>query len=216
MVTFLITSFFLLAGITYVIYLWQRPSSNREAEFSLPPTRNMGLFAEQALEEVSARELSSGENIADEGRQALLLRAAEGDKEALLEANASHDAALYDEVLNALILRADSDASLLALVSYIARSDAHLRVNSRLAETFIENWKNSPDRNSTTKMLHVAALCDDASIYQSAIETAYQFWRDRKLSGVSADELRQLIESEFWILTPPVRNSGAGFLLKRK
>jgi hypothetical protein len=35
------------------------------------------------------------------------------------------------------------------------------------------------------------------------------------LTGISADELRQLIEGEFWLLAPEVRNSGAGFLLKR-
>ena len=60
------------------------------------------------------------------------------------------------------------------------------------------------------------ALADDANIYQAAIETAYQFWRDQKLTGILADELRQLMESEFWILSPAQRNSGAGFLLKRK
>jgi hypothetical protein len=216
MVTFLITTFFLLGGITYVIYLWQRPSSNRDAELSLPPPRTICLFAEKALREAQTLELSSGKSIADEGRQALLLRASAGDKEALMDANTTNDAALYDEVLRALVERASSDASLLALVSYITRSDAHLRVNSRLAEKFIESWKNSPDRNSTAKMLHVAALADDASIYQSAIATAYQFWRDRRLTGISANELRQLIESEFWILTPSVRSSGAGFMLKRK
>src|SRR5256885_12204476 len=108
MVTFLITTFFLLAGITYVIYLWQRPSSNREREFSLPPPRAIGLFAEQALKELAARELSSGKSIADEGRKAILLRAAEGDKETLDRAHASHDAALYDEVLNSLAQRANS------------------------------------------------------------------------------------------------------------
>jgi len=216
MVTFLITSFFLLAGITYVIYLWQRPSSNRDAELSLPPSRTIGLFAEKALKEAAGLELTSGKNIADERREALLLRALTGDKEALLEANANGDAALYDEVLNSLVERAQGDAGLLALISYIARSDAHLRVNNRLAEKFIESWKVSPDRNSTAKMLHVAALADDARVYQSAIETAYQFWRDRQLSGVSADELRQLTESEFWILSPAVRNSGAGFVLKRR
>jgi hypothetical protein len=216
MVTFLITTFFLLGGITYVIYLWQRPSSQRDAEFSLPPPRNMGLFAEDALREAQALSLSDGKNIADERRQALLLRASSGDKESLVDASETNDAALYDEVLDALVERADSDASLLALVSYIVRSDAHLRVNRSLALKFIESWKNSPDRNSTAKMLHVAALVDDASIYQAATDTAYQFWRDRKLSGVSGDELRQLIESEFWILTPSARNSGAGFVLKRE
>lgn len=216
MVTFLITSFILLAGITYVIYLWQRPSPDGEAEFSLPPGRDIGLFAEKALAEASARALPDPKNVADERRKALLLRAAEGDKAVLEDAIEFRDATLYDEVLDALVGQADTDARLLSLVSYIARSDAHLRVNPNLALKFIESWKNSPDRNSTAKMLHVAALCDDASVYQSAIETAYQFWRDRKLPEVSADELRQLIESEFWILTPSARNSGAGFVLKRK
>lgn len=215
MVTLLITSFLLLAGITYVIYLWQRPSSNRDAEISLPPPRSAGLFEEE-FNEPPPRALPGGEVVGDERRRALLARAAAGDREALPDAHATRDAALYDEVLNALAARADSDKSLLALVSYITRSDAHLRVNHRLAEKFIESWKASPDRNSTAKMLHIAALAGDAGLYQTAIETAYQFWRDRRLKGISADELRQLIESEFWILAPAVRNSGAGFVLKRK
>ena len=215
MVTFLITSFLLLAAITYVIYRGLRPSSDRRAEYSLPP-HAVGLFAEKALKEAQTRELESVENLADEERQALLSRAASGDKKALDDASETNDAALYDEVLNALVEGANSDANLLALASYIASSDAHLRVNRRLAERFIESWRRTPDRNSTAKMLHVAALADDANIYQAAIETAYQFWRDQKLTGITAYELRQLMESEFWILSPAQRNSGAGFLLKRK
>ena len=105
---------------------------------------------------------------------------------------------------------------MLALASYISRIDAPLRVNRGLAEKFIESWQTAPDRNSTAKMLHVAARANDAGLYQTAIETSYQFWRARKLPGIHADELRQLIESEFWILAPEVRNSGAGFVLKRK
>jgi hypothetical protein len=216
MVTLLITSFLLLAGITYAIYLWQRPSSKPDAGFSLPPPPTVGLFDDDGLNESRQRELPSGENAASEERRALLARASAGDKEALRDAHTTRDAALYDEVLNVLVEQADSEKRLLALVSYIARSDAHLRVNSLLAEKFIESWKASPDRNSTAKMLHIAALAGNANVYQAAIETAYQFWRDRRLQQISADELRQLIESEFWILTPAVRNSGAGFVLKRK
>jgi hypothetical protein len=214
MVTLLITSFLLLAGITYVIYLWQRPSSKSGAEFQLAPPRAVGLFDHQSSDEAVPLELSGGEEETAAQRKALLERAAAGDKEALHDA--IHDAALYDEVLNTLVERASSDKQLLALVSYIVRSDATLRVNKLLAEKFIESWKTSPDRNSTAKMLHVAALADDAGVYQAAIETAYQFWRNRQLTGISADELRQLFESEFWLLAPATRNSGAGFLLKRK
>lgn len=216
MVTLLITSFFLLAGISYVIYLWQRPPSKSNAEFALTPPRAVGLFDDDNLNEALPRELTSGETVADEQRQDLLVRATTGDKETLHEANALSDAALYDEVLNTLVERADSEKQLLALVSYIVRSDAHLRVNKRLAEKFIESWKTSPDRNSTAKMLHVAALSSEAGVYQAVIELAYQLWRDHRLTGISADELRQLFESEFWVLAPATRNSGAGFMLKRK
>lgn len=215
MVTLLITSLLLLAGITYVIYLWQRPSSKSGAEFQLQPPRAVGLFDDQNLNEAPTLELPGGEELAEQ-RGSLLTRAAEGDKEALREALATGDAALYDEVLNTLVERAVSEKQLIALVSFIVRSDARLRVNRLLAERFIAGWKASPDRNSTAKMLHVAALADDASVYQAAIETAYQFWRDRQLTGISADELRQLFESEFWLLAPATRSSGAGFLLKRR
>lgn len=216
MVVLLITTFFLLAGITYAIYLWQRPSSNRDAEFTLPPPRNAGLFDDKRLDEAPARALTGEEKTeVAEQRRTLISRAAAGDTEALHDAQATKDTTLYDEVLNALTEHAESEKSLLALVSFIARSDDHLRVNAKLAEKFIENWKLQPDRNSTAKMLHVAALADDASIYRKAIEEAYEYWRDRRLTQISAGELRQLIESEFWILAPAVRNSGAGFVLKR-
>jgi hypothetical protein len=217
MVALLITSFFLLAGITYVIYLRQRPTSKTDAGFSLPPQRSVSLFDDAGLNEARPRALPSGKAAAAAAkRRDLLERASAGDKEALTIAHATGDDALYDEVLNSLVLQADSEKRLLALVSFIARSDDHLRVNNILAGKFIESWKASPGRNSTAEMLHVAALAGDANLYQAAIETAYQFWCDRRLQQISAIELRQLIESEFWILAPAVRNSGAGFVLKRK
>ncbi len=214
MVTLLITSFLLLAGITYAVYLWQRPSSKESAEALLPPPGAAGLFSEDPGEP-APRELSDGKNREEDERRELLSRAAAGEKQALDDARALNDAALYDEVLNILTDRADSDKSLLALASYVARSDARLSVNRRLAERFIESYKRAPDRQTTMKMLHVAAAANDAGLYQTAIETAYQYWRDRRLTGISADELRQLIEGEFWLLAPEARNSGAGFVLKR-
>jgi hypothetical protein len=214
MVTLLITSFLLLAGITYAVYLWQRPSSKEGAEALLPPPRGAGLFSEDPGEP-APRELTDGKNPQEEERRALLSRAEAGERKALDDARALNDAALYDEVLNILTERADSDKSLLALVSHVARNDSGLGVNRRLAERFIESYRRAPDRATTMKVLHVAARANDAGLYQTAVETAYQYWRDRRLTGISADELRQLIEGEFWLLAPEARNSGAGFLLKR-
>lgn len=216
MVTLLITSCLILAGITYAIYLWQRPSIERDAEFELPPvpSRFERLFDDP--EEARALVLKSAESHRSEQRRSLLGRALAGDREALADAHGSGDEALYDEVLNALTERADSGQKLLALVSHIARSDRRLRVNKFLAEKFIAHWKQNPDRNSTAKMLHVAALSDDAWVYRAAVESAYQFWREGRVEHLNAAELRSLIESEFWLLTATARASGAGFVLKRR
>ena len=84
-----------------------------------------------------------------------------------------------------------------------------------LAEQFIESWQESPDRVSTSKMLHLAALSDDAAIYQHAVETALRVWRNGSIPDLSAVELQTLFNSEFWLLSSSTRNSGAGFVLKR-
>ena len=218
MVTVFITSFLLLAAISLAIYYWQRPSPKKDAAYALPPPQPYaGLFGEEKPEDVPA--LNAGSKIsalAAEQRQALLKRAAQGEREALREAHATGDRSLYDEALNTLIERAESEKAVFALVSYIARSSGDLRVNAKLAESFMEGWKASPSRNSTAEMIHVAALADDAAIYQRAVEMAVQFWREGRLGFMSAEELRALIEGEYWLLSSPVRSSGTGFLLKRK
>lgn len=214
MVTVLVTSFFLLAAISYAIYRWQRNSSIAEAERILPPSRMGGLFGQLSRKEEAALLAAEKEAAREADRESLLARAAAGDKKILDEARASNDESLYTELLDALTEHADSDQRLHALVSYVARNE-RLRVNQKLAAKFIESWKRKPDRNMTAKMLHIAALSGDALTYQQAIELAVKFQSDGLITSLSADELRQLVESEYWILPAEVRNSGAGFVLKR-
>ena len=85
----------------------------------------------------------------------------------------------------------------------------------QLAEQFIEAWQDSPDRASTAKMLHLAALSDDAMIYHEAVETALRVFRNGGIPDLSAVELQALLNGEFWLLSSSTRNSGAGFVLKR-
>ena len=214
MVTVLVTSFFLFAAISYAIYWWQRDSSTEDAERILPPSRMGGLFSTPDPADVAA--LLAAENEAKNSalRAALVKRAGEGDKKALDEASLVGDPTLYDEALDLLTERADSDQSLLSLVSYVARND-RLRVNLKLAAKFIESWKRTPDKATTARMLHVAALSGDAELYRQAIETAAQFRRDGVVESLNAEELRQLVESEYWLLPAASRNSGAGFVLKQ-
>jgi len=215
MVTFLITAFFLLAFLAIVSYFRLKHASSTEVA-ALPPPPGRGLFIDgtedgQALVQADADSKAAANAAAK--RQELLERAKAGDKSTILEASDAKYIELYEEALNILVAGADTDPKLLSLVSYVTQHE--LRVNKKLAQLVIDSYKRAPDRSSTAKTLHVAALSDDAAVYQNAVETALDFWRDRHLHEISAQELHSILEGEFWILSSPTRNSGAGFLLKR-
>lgn len=78
----------------------------------------------------------------------------------------------------------------------------------------IREYQKSPNRTSTTNLLHVAALSDDAKNYERAIELVLLSWRDGSLADLSAKELQSLFNSEYWVLSSRTRTSGAGFVLK--
>jgi hypothetical protein len=215
MVTFLITSFFILAFAAIAIYFWQKPAAPTAVDV-LPPPPGRGLFIDgttegRALALADAQEQATA--AATQQHAELLERARNGDKSTLLEVLNLGNKQLYEEALNLLVAGADSDPKLVSLVSYVTRHE--LRVNQNLAASQIGSFRRTPDRNSTTKTLHVAALSDDAVVYQSAVEAVLQFWRAGQLAGVSAIELRSILDGEFWILSSATRSSGAGFLLKR-
>ncbi|HEX8748699.1 MAG TPA: hypothetical protein VF717_16120 [Pyrinomonadaceae bacterium] len=223
MVTVLITSFLLLAAIIYVVYRRPERLLDRKAQQdallppSPPPSSGWsGLFGEETANQQKQLARAAEAAEAERGRAEILARASHGERSSLIEARADGDTGFYDEVLNRLVEQTDSDKKLLALVSYMLRETPPLKVNRRLAQKFIEAWKPAPDRGSTAKMLHVAALSDDASLYRQAVETALEFWRQNRVHGLSAEELRQLCESEYWILSQNERSSGQGFLLKLK
>lgn len=88
------------------------------------------------------------------------------------------------------------------------------------AETFqeaikaIKGFEESPNRTTTTNLLHIAALADDAKNYGRAVELVLSSWRDGSLSDLSARELQALFNSQYWVLSSRTRTSGAGFVLK--
>ncbi len=213
MVTLLFTSILILGIIAVGLYFWQKPASRRELEEDLPhssfPLREpRQLFSNSADVEENQKTLAPSAS-ADE----LLKRAASDDKSALDEASTIADQNVYDRVLSVFLDKEKSDSELLSLVSHVVRNG--LKVNRQLASAIIQSWKNSPDRPSTAKMLHIAALSDDVATYQSAVEEALRFWRHNRISQMTAIELRSLFDGEFWVLSSGSRNSGAGFILKR-
>jgi hypothetical protein len=207
MVTLLYTSLFVLGLIAVLVIFLRVKSANasQTMELPLPPKTPAGLFSDYQPAQLPAT--------TEEPRKALLELACTGDQNALQDAYAINDRALYDEVLNTLIAQIHTEAQLLSLVSYVTRNE--LPVNKTLAQTTIESWKSSLDRNTTAKLLHIAALSDDAVTYGQAVEVALNSWREGKLPDVSAIELQSLFNGEFWVLSSNTRSSGAGFVLKR-
>ncbi len=204
MVTFLITSAFILGLFALAIYLWHKPAKTPDV-IELPPViPPRGLFSEipaAAALETPALKPSEHE---------LLSRADGGDLKVLIDAKRLN---VYDKILDALVSQATTEAKLFSLASHVKQHE--LPVNSALAQAMLQSWQAKPNRHSTTKALHFAALADNAKLYQEAVETALQLRRDGQLQDLSAPELLAIFNGEFWLLSSSVRNSGLGFVLKR-
>jgi hypothetical protein len=203
MVTLLITSVLIVGLFAIAIYLWQKPANSIEAPPLPPADLPRSLFSDSA----PVAELQAP---AKDDHTELLSRANDGDLSALVDAKGLE---VYKDVLDALVLQASSEAKLLKLASHVAQHD--LPVNRALAEAMLKSWEAFADKQTAAKMLHFAALSDDADVYRRAIEQALGFWREGKLTGISPSELQALFNSEFWLLSSPVRSSGTGFILKR-
>ncbi len=211
MVAAIVICFLALTAAAY--YFWLRPSYRRNPESELAPPRFAGLFSS---EQMPALEADPKATEALRLRANLVDRARAGELVTLSETYSLEDAELYCKVLDALIESAsDNHETFLALVSHISKSN-ELRGNKQLAEHLMALWKAAPDRRSTVEMMHIAALSDDAVVYQRAVELIVAHWQKGELKEFSPDELIELFESQFWILAPEARLGGAGFALKRK
>jgi hypothetical protein len=210
MVTLLFTTAAILVLFGIVIYFWQKPVAGDSARVLPPPPNARGLFDAESSTEADDAEHHA---LMFQQREELIKQAKNGEREPLVAANRNGDPKLYDRVLTELVQVSDSDPKLLSLLSYVSQNE--LPVNRSLAEAVLVSWRVAPDRGSSARALHFAALSDDPDIYRSAVESALQLWRAARLGDISAIELRALFDGEFWVLSSRSRSSGAGFVLKR-
>jgi hypothetical protein len=210
MVTLLITTLAIFAVIGIGIFFWRRSASDNSENLlpPPPPSDTRSLFIDEGSDAQAEAEITASERA-----NSLITRAQAGERSALHEARETSDIELYNRVLTELLKRADSDPRLLALASYVAQKE--LPVSAGLAEAMIAGWKRAPDRSSTAKALHFAALSDNPEIYRATVEDALNFWREERLKDISPVELQALFDGEYWVLSSRSRSSGAGFVLKR-
>src|SRR5262249_40844951 len=166
-----------------------------------------GLFDEENQKEL---EQWQREQQIAEHRLNLLERAKQGDVTTLNEAHS--DATLYSEVLDTLL-----DSGCQEIVEICVREisqSKELRASVRLAERMIDEFKTTPDKKTLARMLHLAALSDDAALFEKSLVTAFDFWEKGNVADLSANQLLTLWKSEYWVLASEARRSGAGFALK--
>ncbi|MDT5157435.1 MAG: hypothetical protein QOC99_2651 [Acidobacteriota bacterium] len=215
----LIITVFLIFVASFAILRTKRTPSKEDTEHLPPGVSARGLFdvvTSGSLVEGDREAFDDGQEAPEKLEESLRERAARGDLEALRDARATGDMALYRSVLDGLVGRsAESPADLHALAAYIAQSD-DLRSTPALAEMLLEGWRQNPERAPTVELLRVSALSDDAGTFGRAVSEVLQIWEDGRLGGVSAGELRSLFESEYWLLSSEAKRSGEGFVLKQK
>ena len=204
----LIISIFLLALATFAIFRSKRSTSTDSAA-PLPPVPPRALF------DVAEAETEPRVNPEDTSRE-LNERASRGDAEALRDAHATGDRALYNDVLDALVrhCRGASPEAVRLVAADIVRSNK-LRANKSLARALLEGWNKSPTRDAAFDLLRIAALSDEAETFRETVEAVYRRWRAGELRGMKPAELGALFESEHWVLSSDAQRSGAGFMLKQ-
>ncbi len=146
--------------------------------------------------------------------KAIRERAKSGDFAVLIEAHQTGDAKFYGEVLDAVIWGGSKDVErLCALAAYIIEHK-ELRADDVFAKVLLMAWRLASDQVSITTLLHIAALSDDAAVYEKVVEAVLESWKTGSLPEFTAEGLNQLFESEYWVLGADAKRSGAGFVLK--
>jgi hypothetical protein len=214
MVAILVVSFFLLGFISLFIYRWRRAGA-QEAYVPLPPVPPPSLF-QPDRKQMAELHREQEQAAADARAKGWFDRACAGDRQVLMEPGLAADRTQYDVVLAELTerVRAVSFAEVAELAGFVV--DHELPANLSLTLAVAEHCRNSPDRSSAIMLLHLAARTDDANAFNEAFELLFEARAAGEIPALSAQELMSLAESEFWVLSDPARNSGAGFLLKQR
>ena len=225
MEAFIVIAIFLLALLAAAFALRQRkpPKLTGAPQTFSTAQRNdqlaewtgpRGLFDDPERDAAFARDEAERARAAQHA--ALLARAAAGELNVLAEADAQGGDELYQQALNELMQRARvDDEALQALVNHITQT-GHWRANAALAAAVLARWQRAPEKHALGELLHIAALSDEAAVYQQTVEAALAVWCAGRLGWATPHNLHALIESEYWILAPAARQSGAGFVLKRR
>ncbi len=216
--TFLPILVFLLVVAAIALRFKSRSSKREGQADQLEPSTAAGshsLFTEEYERGAILLARAEAASRAKDERERLLERAGEGDEKALDDAFATGKRELYHEVLQKLVEEADSDRERLRSIAEYIVGSGGLRSSADFAGLMLGHWKDSHDQPSPADLLYLAALSDEAPLFEQAVEETLKRWRAGELPQISATDLIAVVESAYWLIADETRYSGSGFLIKQ-
>jgi hypothetical protein len=213
--TIIFISIFLLLVSLFALSILSRQRMRKNAAAILRQPQFSSLFADEYEAEAIRHEEAEAKERAREKRRRLRERAGMSDVTVLDEAHDTGDPDFYRDALRRLIAATGGEPKGLHAISRYIVESGTLRSSREFAQTMIEQLSRSLDRQSLTEMLYLAALCDDAATFQTAVDLMVKKWREGKLKNLSAKELLTTTESAYWLIASEERDSGSSFLIKQ-
>jgi hypothetical protein len=76
----------------------------------------------------------------------------------------------------------------------------------------LRNWKAAPNSSEIGELFNIAV--SDSESFALTAETVTNEFLNGRLNGISADDLAQMLESHFWLLSAEEREPGVTFRIK--
>lgn len=173
-----------------------------------PTNEEIAVFERAEKEEIRSRQLENQKRM-------LLERTGNNDFTVLIEAAKLNDSTVYEKTLDLLTdTNKIETAKIFALAAFV--SDNKLPANKTFSNALLDEWRENPQTDSISTILHVSALTDSAEIYLQTVEAIFDSRKQNKLKSLSANRLFAAFDAHFRLLPTSARASGAGFVLKEK
>lgn len=91
------------------------------------------------------------------------------------------------------------------------KKQKHLAEKAEKVNVFLKTWQNTPNRQNTSELLYIASQSESGEIYAKTAAEVLKFWKEGKLVCFSADNLAEILESHFWLISSEQRTSGVKF-----
>ena len=77
-------------------------------------------------------------------------------------------------------------------------------------------WQSLPNRKNTVALLYLASQSESGEVYAATANEISEVWKAGKITDLSANDLAEILESQFWLLPIEQRTSGVRFGLHQE